>query len=125
MIGRSARAFILAATCVASAVAAVPSAHAESKFDGSWNVVVVTKSGPCQTYHFLGQIIDGLLHYAAIGPNNLFGRVAPSGAVTVVASAGGSNGAASGRLSGSSGSGSWRVHLPNSVCSGDWSAQRD
>lgn len=125
MISRSTRALILASTCVASTVATVPSANAESKFDGAWSVAVVTKSGPCQTYRFLGQIINGVLHYAAINSNNLFGRVASSGAVTVTASVGGTNGVASGRLSGSSGTGSWRVQLPNTFCSGDWSAQRD
>jgi len=126
MIGYSTRGAILASAFAASMLAAVPSANAQSKFDGAWNIAIVTKSGGCTTYHLVGQIINGILHYAALSSNNFFGRVAPSGAVTATGSVGETSGVASGRLSGSSGSGSWRLHTPqNAGCSGVWSAQRD
>jgi hypothetical protein len=126
MISHYTRAAILASAVAASIFAAVPRANAESKFDGAWSVVIVTKSGPCvaQT-HVVGQVIDGILHYAALSPSNFFGRVAPSGAVTVTASLGEGSGVASGRLSGSAGSGSWHLHNQSTACSGVWSAQRN
>jgi len=120
------RAFIFASVCVASAVAAVPSANAESKFDGTWTVELVTKTGPCdQSYRGEVQVIDGVLHYAAVGSDTFSGRVTPSGEVTVTATLGGSNsGVASGRISGSSGSGSWHAQLESGNCSGGWSTRR-
>jgi hypothetical protein len=125
MISHSTRGAILASAFAALMVAAVPSANAESKFDGAWSIAIVTKAGACQNYHFVVQIINGVFHYAALSPNNYSGRVAPGGALSVTGSLGTTYGVASGRLSGSSGRGSWHLHMPDAVCSGVWSAQRD
>jgi hypothetical protein len=120
------RAFTLASLCVASAVAAVPSANAEGKFDGTWTFELVTKTGPCDR-SYLGdvQVIDGALHLVAASSDTFSGRVTPSGAVTLTSTMGGSNGVGSGRVSGSSGSGSWHAEMQNGVCSGVWSARRN
>jgi hypothetical protein len=120
------RAFILASTCIASALAAVPSANAEGKFDGTWTIELVTKTGPCdQSYLGDVQVIDRVLHLASASSGTFSGRVTPSGAVTLTSTMGGGNGVGSGRVSGSSGSGSWRAEMQNEVCSGVWSVRRN
>jgi hypothetical protein len=120
------RAFVLASWCVASAVAAIPSANAEGKFDGTWTIELVTKTGPCdQSYLGDVQVIDGALHLASANSGTFSGRVTPSGAVTLTSTMGGGNGVGSGRVSGSSGSGSWHAETQNGACSGVWSARRN
>jgi hypothetical protein len=112
--------------CVASAVAAVPSANAEGKFDGTWTIELVTKTGPCdQSYLGDVQVIDGALHLAAASPDTFSGRVTTNGAVTLTSTMGGGNGVGSGRVSGNSGSGSWHAETQNGGCSGVWSARRN
>src|SRR5579872_2027066 len=46
-------------------VAALTYAQAATKFDGTWSVVIYTKSGPCDpSYRISGQIVDGQIYYA-------------------------------------------------------------
>jgi hypothetical protein len=124
MINYSIRAVILAVICTALNFAATLRVEAASQFDGEWKGVAITKSGPCdETYHFGGQIIDGAVHFPAL-PNNVSGRVAPSGAVSGAAALGNNHGVAWGRLSSKSGHGSWIAHLGDAACSGIWSAER-
>jgi hypothetical protein len=125
MISRPTWGAILASCCAVLMMAAASIANAASKFDGIWSVVLSTSSGPCSpTYKQRGEIINGIMHFSGAASNNFSGRVTPSGYVSVKVSAGGSWGIGSGHLSTYSGSGIWRAHMENGVCSGTWSAQR-
>ncbi len=125
MISHSIRAAMLATVFAVAMSCAGPSAHAAS-FDGPWSVLAVTRSGACdQAYRYGVTIVGGVVYYAGGGPVSLTGRVSPSGNVTVRVSSGPQyqlNG--SGRLSRSTGSGSWRGQGPNGSCAGVWSATR-
>ena len=126
MISPATRLIIFATAFVASATAANPSAKAAGKFDGRWNAVLATKSGPCNVaYRGAVQVINGTVQVQGAPNNVLSGRVSPNGSVTVRGSLTGNlYGTAWGRLSGNSGSGSWRVQVQNGECLGVWTAQR-
>jgi|SRR6516225_5649129 len=120
MLSPTTRLIVFATAFVASATAANPSANAASKFDGRWSAVLTTKSGPCNVaYRGAVQVINGIVQVEGAPNNVLTGRVSPNGSVTVRGSLTGNlYGTAWGRLSGNSGSGSWRVHLQNGECLG-------
>jgi hypothetical protein len=117
MISHSIRAVTLATLFAVTMFAAGTSALAAS-FDGPWSVLVVTKSRYGVT------ISRGVVYYAGGGPVSLTGRVSPSGSVTVRVSSGPQYALGSGRLSRSTGGGSWRGQGPNGACAGVWSASR-
>jgi hypothetical protein len=99
--------------------AAWDTAHAASRFDGSWTVQIITRRGSCDPSSSFGvEIHDGIVS----GPAS--GRVSKNGAVRVSVSSGGSYASGSGRLSTSSGSGSWRGVGSRGACSGTWVAGR-
>ena len=124
MISDSIRAAMLATVFAVAMSCAGPSAHAAS-FDGPWSVLVVTRSGACdQAYRYGVTIVGGVVYYAGGGPVSLTGRVSPSGNVTVRVSSGPQYALGSGRISRSTGSGSWRGQGPNGSCAGVWSATR-
>jgi hypothetical protein len=100
-------------------LAATPAAAAT--FDGAWNVQIASQNRACG---------DGTT--VAIGINNgqvassdalmlATGRVAESGSINVTLSSGMKRAVGSGRLSATSGSGTWRGPL----CSGTWTAQHN
>jgi hypothetical protein len=123
---RTTRALVLASLSLASAIALVPSAQAQNKFDGTWSVVVVTNTGPCEpSYRGQVQVVNSLVYAAGSGQGNFSGRVSPSGAVTVTLSVGSIYGVATGKLLVSSGSGSFRAQLNNERCAGSWNARRE
>jgi hypothetical protein len=124
MISHSIRAATLATVFAVAVSSAGPSAQAAS-FDGPWSVLVVTRSGPCdQAYRYGVTISRGVVYYAGGGPVSLTGRVSPSGSVVVRVSSGPQYAVGSGRLSRSTGGGSWRGQGPSGSCSGVWSASR-
>ena len=111
---------LLSSAAIAGAIATtVATAHAASRFDGSWTVQIITRRGACDPSSSFGvEIHDGVVS----GPAS--GRVSNSGAVRVSVSSGGSYASGSGRLSTSSGSGSWRGVGSRGACSGTWVAGR-
>ena len=124
MISHSIRAAALATGFAAAMSCAGFSAHAAS-FDGPWSVLVVTRAGPCdQAYRYGVTIVRGQVYYAGGGPVALTGRVSPSGGVTVRVSSGPQYAIGTGRLSRTTGSGSWRGQGPSGACAGVWSATR-
>jgi hypothetical protein len=117
------RILLSSAAIVASVVttAAIDTAQAASRFDGSWAVQITTRRGACDPGSTFGvEIHDGVVSGAASG------RVSNSGAVSVSVSvsSGGSYASGSGRLSTSSGGGSWRGVGSRGACSGTWVAGR-
>jgi hypothetical protein len=96
-----------------------------SAFDGSWSVLIITQSGACdRSYRYGVQISNGQVHNAGGEPIALSGRVAPSGAVSVSVAAGGQSASGAGRLTQTSGGGSWRGQGSQGFCAGTWRAAR-
>jgi hypothetical protein len=92
-------------------------------FDGSWSVLIITRSGPCgQSYRYGVTISNGIISGA--GAANVVGRVTQKGNVSVSVSGPQGSARGSGTLSRSSGGGSWRGSGPSGACSGSWSARR-
>jgi hypothetical protein len=94
-------------------------------FDGNWSVLIQTQSGECdRAYRYGVQIQNGEIFNSGGEPIALEGRVAPSGAVRVSVGAGGQEARGAGRLSRTSGSGSWRGQGSRGACAGTWVAER-
>ena len=110
-----------AALIVASAALAADTSFAVPRYDGVWSVSIYTTRGDCiASYRYPMRIANNVLMNGGDIALNVSGRVAPSGAVRVALSHGDTRATASGRLSASVGSGSWR----GASCSGSWTAQR-
>jgi hypothetical protein len=114
----------LAAVALVATYAPAPAA-AGANFDGNWNVLIVTSSGPCdRSYRFGLSIRNGDIFYNGSAPVNLKGRVSGNGSLRVQVSAGTQNAAGAGRLSRDYGRGHWRGTGASDVCAGSWTAER-
>jgi hypothetical protein len=114
-----------AGLALAALLLAAPGAQARTPYDGSWSVLIVTQKGDCdRAYRYPVKIVNGVVSYGGEASFNVSGRVAGSGSVRVSVSRGQSRADGSGRLSGSSGSGSWRGSSTGASCSGTWTAER-
>jgi hypothetical protein len=92
-------------------------AFAQTDYDGTWNVTVVTKTGSCQPTTFYPLVVtDGSVSGAA----DLSGSVGRNGVVR--ASLRGAH--ANGQLSGNAGSGRWNSASAGMPCSGRWMATK-
>jgi hypothetical protein len=90
-------------------------------FDGSWSVVINTRSGACEpNYRFGVQIIDGNV----VHEGRAAGRVSANGSVQVSISSGDQRASGQGRLSRSYGTGVWRGYGSAGTCAGTWQAGR-
>jgi hypothetical protein len=104
----------------ATLLTATPS-FAVPGYDGTWSVLVVTKSGTCDpAYRYPIRISNGTLINAGGNPFTITGKIAGSGAITVTISAAGKSATGSGHLAGNTGSGQWT----GGSCSGSWTAER-
>jgi hypothetical protein len=122
MITYSLRVVTMTAALAISTISAVTSASA-APFDGSWSVLIVTRSGTCDpTFRTSVSVSNGVV--SGQGAANVSGRVSNNGSVSVHVSSGGSAASGSGRLRGNSGGGSWAGHGSQGRCSGSWSASR-
>ena len=103
---------------LAAISAATPAAAAT--FDGAWNVQIASSNGACPS----GTSVAIGINNGHVASNNAMveasGRVADAGTINVTLSSGMKRAVGFGRLSGTSGSGTWRGGL----CSGTWTAQR-
>ncbi len=118
------RRFGFALLVAAAAVGATTVASAATPYDGRWSVVIQTTRGNCdQAYRYGLNIVNGNVTYDGNGGFDVRGRVARNGAVRVRVAYGGSYADGNGRLSRSSGSGSWKG-VGNGVCSGRWVAEK-
>jgi hypothetical protein len=108
--------FICAASILTGSLAAP--AFAQSPYDGSWQVTIVTKSGSCEpSASSMLMVADGKI--TAPGAN-VSGTIGREGLVRVSI-----NGAyANGQLSGNAGSGKWNGASAGIPCSGRWEASR-
>jgi hypothetical protein len=109
----------LTSLLLASVLLATPAAA--STFDGQWNVQIASSSSACTN----GASVSIGINNGEVASNtasvSASGRVAEAGTINVTLSTGIKRAVGFGRLSGSSGSGSWRA----AMCSGTWTAQRN
>lgn len=97
-------------------------AAAAAPFDGSWTVRIATRSGVCQSGTLPIEVRDGKI----VSGNpvvNVSGQVAQSGGLRVIVGDGVRKANGSGKLSGTSGSGTWSGG--GGICSGTWVAERN
>ena len=106
----------------ASATIATTSTYAVPAYDGLWSVSIVTEKGDCDRgYRYPVRIQNGALANAGnVTAITINGKVQPTGAITVIVSAGSKSASGSGRLSGDLGEGHWS----GGECSGSWTAER-
>jgi hypothetical protein len=108
MVGKGLRACLGASALALACVALTGPAVAQSRFDGTWSVVIITRGGACQSGLRYGvQIVNGQV-IGGGGGADVRGRVNPGGGVAVSLSAGGQSASGSGHLNMTSGGGVWR-----------------
>ena len=121
MIRNTAGTILLAATVTAAALTQATYVRAAGKYDGTWSVVVYTRSGPCDAaYRFSGQIVNGMIVYNGGDA----GRVRSNGAASLRVSGGSAFAVASGHLNAARGAGTWYGQASGGRCAGNWVAQR-
>jgi len=118
------RALALSVLVLVCSFSAVHAARSSAAFNGSWDLAFVTQSGTCDpSYNFTVNISNGLVTH----PNlvRFRGYVQSSGSVRASVAVQDKYASGSGRLSGSSGKGTWTGRSGNSRCVGYWTAQRN
>ncbi|TKW78083.1 MAG: hypothetical protein DI543_12255, partial [Bradyrhizobium icense] len=92
-----------------------------ASFDGQWSVQIASSSTACTN----GASVSIGINNGQVASNtasvSASGRVAEAGVINVTLSSGIKRAVGYGRLTGSSGSGTWRA----AACSGTWTAQRN
>jgi hypothetical protein len=100
---------------------ALPVAQASaSTFDGAWNVRIASSSETCGNGATVAIGINNGQIASSSAAVTASGRVADAGSINVTLSTGIKRAVGFGRLSGTSGSGTWRGPL----CTGTWTAER-
>ena len=93
---------------------------AAATFDGAWNVQIASPSSACGG----GATVSIGINNGQVASSNPLmsasGRVANAGDISVTLTSGMKHAVGSGRLTATSGSGTWR----GAMCSGTWTAQR-
>ena len=107
------RILLLAGVSIATPAAA-------ATFDGAWNVQIASGNVACPS----GTSVSIDINNGQVASNDFAvtasGRVAEAGTISVTLSSGMKRAVGSGRLTATSGSGTWR----GAMCSGTWTAQR-
>ena len=107
------------------AVSAAGSVEARTPFDGSWSVLVITQAGDCdRAYRYEVRIENGAMRHGGQESIELTGRVHPDGRVQVTVGRGDQSASGTGRMSQTSGAGTWRGRSGQKQCSGRWEAER-
>ena len=100
---------------------ALPAAQASaSTYDGAWNVRISSSSETCGNGSTVAIGINNGQIASSSAMVTASGRVADAGSINVTLSTGIKRAVGFGRLSGTSGSGTWR----GSMCTGTWTAER-
>ena len=111
----------LAAVSVAAAIGMAGPTQARTDFDGEWSVVIVTSKGDCErSYRAPITISNGNFVNVGVNMVDVSGNVRPDGRLTVCVSRGQSSAVGLGRLTATSGGGSWK----GGACAGTWTAVR-
>jgi hypothetical protein len=111
---------ILASRMLLLLAMSIATPAAAATFDGAWNVQIASSNMACPSGTSVsiginnGQVASGNAMVTASG------HVADAGAISVTLISGMKRAVGSGRLTATSGSGTWR----GALCSGTWTAQR-
>ena len=99
-------------------IAGEPSAALAAAQDGNWSVLIITEKGSCDRgFRYSVNVSNGRVKYQGDAAVNLTGAVAPNGLIKVSIRVGDQGANGTGRLSASSGVGTWRG-------AGSWEAER-
>ena len=93
---------------------------AAATFDGEWNVQIASSNAACSGGTSVSIGINNGQVASTSAMVTASGRVAEAGNISVTLASGMKRAVGLGRLTGTSGSGTWRAAL----CSGTWTAQR-
>ncbi|MCP3408576.1 hypothetical protein [Bradyrhizobium sp. CCGB01] len=110
----------LLAGMVAIAVPLTQASATTSTFDGAWNVRISSSSETCGNGATVSIGISNGQIASSSAAVTASGRVADAGSINVTLSTGIKRAVGFGRLSGTSGSGTWR----GAMCTGTWTAER-
>jgi hypothetical protein len=98
---------------------------AQSNFEGSWSVLIITETGECdRAYRYGIRIERGQIVYGGEAGVAFTGSVESSGQLAALVQRGEQSATGSGRLSGSSGAGTWKGKSNTGLCGGRWEAER-
>ncbi len=110
----------LFATIVAIAFPLTQAGAATTTFDGAWNVRIASSSEACGNGATVSIGINNGQIASSRAAVTASGRVAEAGSINVTLTTGNKRAVGLGRLSGTSGSGTWR----GAMCTGTWTAER-
>jgi hypothetical protein len=103
----------------------IGNAYANTLFDGAWSVQITMDRGDCTPIDRLTvDIRDGAMQHTGNSGVSIQGQVVNGGGVRVRLTHGDHSVNGSGRLSGTSGAGTWHGTGMASACAGRWSAER-
>jgi hypothetical protein len=98
---------------------------AASTYDGQWSVLIITEAGTCdRAYRYPVRVTNGVLKYEGEAGVEISGRVDGSGKINATVQRGEQSANGSGRLSSSSGTGTWKGKSSTTACAGRWEAER-
>ncbi len=118
---RYATVMCMAAALLCHATGAI--ARPGSSYDGAWSLLFVTQRGACDpSYNFNVNVLGGIITH----PNlvRFRGRVTSSGVVHASVTVQDKYAAGAGRLTRTTGQGTWSGYSGTARCSGYWTAQR-
>ncbi len=119
------RAGLLASALALAGAGVTNPAFAGSPYDGNWSVVITTRVGTCDpTARYRLQISNGAVVNGSDNDIKVHGQVSHGGMVSVSVRSGDAWAVASGRLSGETGSGTWKGQGSSGACEGTWVAER-
>jgi hypothetical protein len=106
-------------------VSSASRAPAASNFDGQWSVVIITEAGNCdRAYRYPVKVMNGEMKYEGEAGITLTGRIDASGRLNATVQRGEQSATGSGRLSSSSGAGTWTGKSATTACNGRWEAEK-
>lgn len=115
----------VAVLSLGSIMAAPGPVAAAATHDGNWSVLVITEKGTCdKAYRYSVGVANGQVRYQGDTAVNFNGTVTPNGAVKVNIRLGEQGASGTGRLSATSGTGTWRGIGGAGECAGRWEAER-
>jgi hypothetical protein len=119
------RSLALSFAILAASAATASRPPAASNFDGEWSVVIITEAGTCdRAYRYPVRVVNGQVRYDGEAGVTLSGRVDASGRLNATVQRGDQSANGSGRLSSSSGSGTWTGRSSTTSCAGRWEAEK-
>ena len=116
---------LMAAAAFGFGLVATPPAAVAATHDGNWSVLIITEKGTCDpAYRYSVGVANGQVRYQGDAAVNFNGTVSPNGAVKVDIRLGEQGASGTGRLSATTGTGTWHGIGGTGECAGRWEAER-